>query len=439
MTDTLLAIDEGEHPALVTIRAADTGLMARLKERSDALDEEFLTEHEPFFWRAEISSNRLDSHSTRMDRTSLKNYAADAEAGVPFMNSHRTGGLFKGSAELPLGRSLEGKFNAGQRSGDPSVHATFYTMRGLRLNEVSTDDFIDGVRSGIIKDVSIGFSGGYLRCDLCNEDMMRSETCTHFPGMTYEVERKEGEKKHVEKVVATASVMDARLAEVSAVFKGSTPGAVIIKAQRMAEAHLLAPQALLLLEDQYRIMLPGSPRSFTMGSGNNTYSTGTNATTTGVVAKVEEKKMGETSAEDRNAAAMTALQTQLDKIRAALGLDSGADLLATVAQSRERLQAAEAEVERLKPMAVDGEAYRNDLITQTVTEGKRAFGEAFNEEQQKSLLKLAPIETLKATRDAYAGVADKLFPKERVTTDNDGDGEEKPQRRAARRRSYAGV
>lgn len=62
--------------------------------RTRVLDPTIFDEHSPFFWSAEISSNRMDAYFTRMDpRTTPRNYAEDAQAGVAFQNSHNVRSL----------------------------------------------------------------------------------------------------------------------------------------------------------------------------------------------------------------------------------------------------------------------------------------------------------------------------------------------------------
>ena len=75
--------------------------------RAHVLDDAILETNEPYVWAAQASNDREDAYATRMHRSTLDNFATDATAGVAFMNSHRTGG-FIGSAELPLGRTIEG-------------------------------------------------------------------------------------------------------------------------------------------------------------------------------------------------------------------------------------------------------------------------------------------------------------------------------------------
>lgn len=212
-------------------------------------DPSVLSESEPFFWTAEVSNDRLDSYFTRMSESTLRNYEEDANTGVSFQNSHRTD-------ELGLGRSLQARFYGPQGNGVSRLEVTFYTLRGLRLTNLSTDDFIRGVRSGIVRDVSVGFYGGRYVCSICGRDMLKDWDCTHVPGMKYDmVDPATGRRQSDQ--LSFAWVDDARLAEVSAVYEGSTPGAAILKATREAEAGRLTPIARTVIEQRYRVALPG--------------------------------------------------------------------------------------------------------------------------------------------------------------------------------------
>ena len=126
-------------------------------------------------------------------------------------------------------------------------------MPGLNLNGVSTDDFIRGVKTGLLSDVSVGFHGGKQWCDVCRQNYM-SWDCPHVAGMEYEIQGGG-------KVVATVGVDNARLSEVSAVFDGATPDATIIKAERMIAAGELKPEAVRMLEARYRMTF-ATKRSF---------------------------------------------------------------------------------------------------------------------------------------------------------------------------------
>jgi hypothetical protein len=239
-------VDRMVYAHVASVRQVAGGLgreyLLRLAREQHAFDGSVFDDHEPFLWRAEISSTRLDSYYTHMAESTLQNFARMAADGVAFQNSHHWN-------ELPLGRSLTGLVE--QDGDERRVVADFYTLSGLQLNGVSTDDFITGVRSGIIHDVSVGFYGGKYICDICGRDYL-SWDCPHWAGREYEVGEGEGKRTQV----CTARIENAELVEVSAVYDGATPGAAIVKAEMAAERGRLSPAEYEMLETQYRIRLP---------------------------------------------------------------------------------------------------------------------------------------------------------------------------------------
>jgi hypothetical protein len=248
--------------ALTEARAQAAGLttealLARARER--ALDASILDdEGAPFFFRAEISSGRLDAYNTVMMPSTLRNFAQDAEAGTPFQNSHNT-------RQLPIGRSLAGRYVGAQGNGVARVEAEFFTVTGLRMGDVDTDHLIRAMRSGIVRDVSVGFFGGRTVCSICGGDMLTDVACTHVPGLTYDTRDPQTGRPTGTKAVAMGHIEGAHLAEVSAVFRGATPGAAVLKAQREAEGGRLRPEAARLLEERWRIRLPQAHRAWAGG------------------------------------------------------------------------------------------------------------------------------------------------------------------------------
>lgn len=357
-------------------------LMALAQAR--AFDPAIFESRQPFFWPAEISNNRLDSHYSRMMDNTLENFAADAKAGVSFINSHR-------HMELPFGGSLDGKTE--QQDGRKRVLVDFYTLPGLTLNGVRTDDFIDGVRSGVVRDVSVGFHGGKHWCDICRQNYF-SWDCPHIAGMTYEV-------KDVGSVMATTSIDGARLSEVSAVYDGSTPDATITKAQRMAESGELKPEAVRVLEARYRMRLP-TKRSFA-----------------GADVPGKDKTMD-----------FEAIVTQ---VREALSVPADGDVVATItgitgelAQLRTAKETADQRIKTLEVEAADGRQYRTDLVSETLAEGVRAFGEKFDKDTYGEMLKSAPLTVIKRMKTDWQSIGDERFSGGRKSQDN-GDAPEKKQ------------
>jgi hypothetical protein len=395
--------------------------------------------------------------------TTLRNFAADAEAGVSFQNSHNT-------YQLGFGRSITGRFTGAQGNGISKVEADFYTLPGLTLNGVSTNDLIIGMRAGIVKDVSVGFYGGEFRCQICKRDMLRDWECNHVPGLTYN--RKEPDGSITEGIQAIAAVVDAHLAEVSAVFDGSTPGAAILKAQSEAQAGRMTDSQIDLLERRYRINLPtkritssgidipsdiAEPESEQDDATEDPPMAGTKpnetepvVSTEPVVAATEvtepivvEPVVDEAAQQELDAVAVAldeveapAAETVSERARQ-LGLHArqlttqhtdlttrNEELTRQLADAQNRattldtdLVNARAQIAQLEPAAIDGRQYRIDLIAETLAEGVRANGAGFSQDIYRPLLENAPLETIKRMRADWTKVADDLFKPGRKTED----------------------
>ena len=343
-----------------------------------AMDPAVFKDRQPVFWPAEISNRRLDSYFTRMGISTLRNFAQGANDGVAFQNSHRW-------MELPLGQSVEGTF---VEEGDAArALAVFYTLPDLAINGVNTSQFVDAMRAGIVQDVSVGFYGGRFTCDICGRDMLRDIECRHWPGFEYDV--KDGDVTR--KVMATATVEDALLSEVSAVYDGATPGAGVLKAQREADAGRLNSQQLRMLEARYRVRLVGQHFG-------------------GVTVPVPEDK--ETEQEDVTRSmiegaqeAHAALMADIGSARAILRAAGAPD--GTVVETAE--WAAET-IKELRLLADDGRRYRADLIDEALAEGARGMGKQFSPDLYRTLLDNATVPQIKALRDQWRTMGDARFP-----------------------------
>lgn len=367
--------------ARVQTRATTAELLTLARERG-ALDPAVFDERPPFFWLSEISNDRMDAYYGYMDISTLRNFAADAAAGVAILPAHN-------ARTLPFGYSLTGQLE--QQPERTRVLSDAYTLRGLSLGGVETDSFIDGVRGGVIRDISVGFTlgeNGWYRCNVCGHDLMDYRQCTHWPGMTYEVK---GEDGVIRNVLATFTVIDGRLSEYSPVYDGATPSAGILKIQDAARSGELTARALQLLEARYRIRLP-ERRVIVPG------------------ATIQEEAM---PPEDTRADVVAELLVSPDitpDIRALFGWDAGADLLA-------ELRAVADELPTLRAQAADGRQYRDDLISAALAEGVRAFGATFNEAVYAPLLRNAPLETVKTMTSDWKALGDARFTPGRVTKD----------------------
>jgi hypothetical protein len=406
------------------VRARDTAALLT-KVRAAAADPSIFDETPPFFWSSEASSSRMDAYMTHMLPSTLRNFAADMQAGVNFQNSHKTD-------ELGFGHSLDGRFVGGGGNGVARAEGDFYTLPGLNLNGVPTDDLIRGIRSGLINDNSVGFylgtDGRYI-CDICNRDL---NECNHFPGIRYPVE---GRK---EPVMATAGIDGAHMGELSAVYDGATPGAGVLKAQRASEAGLLEPQTARLLEAQYRIALPASHRAWSGADlkGSNSVSSLSleNARQLALDTLEEceraryadgfipdkETTMPEMTLDDVRRDLRRLLEMQdpsIDPVAHVLEMAPQIREVTTLRAERDQLLPLADEVKRLTPLADMGRQYHVDLLEATLAEGVRAQGNGFPLETQRALLANATLDQLKTLKAAYEQQAQAALAGGRVSAD----------------------
>ena len=405
---------------------------------------------EVFTFEAEISSTALDAYFTHMDSSTLRNFARDATTGVALLDSHD-------GYKLGVGYSDGGRYE--EEGGAGRVVVSFYIVPGIRFGGnhsfASSDDYIRAIRSGVVRDVSVGFHGGRWICDLCKQPYFgQGSACNHLAGYEYEIER----DGRMTREVCTVAIHDARLSEVSLVYDGATPGAMILKAEQEAEAGRLSPEMARQLERQYRVRLPkpkdvairgGLVTAPTAGGVNTTVqidvdngrsATGGAPATDGqgdgmsddVVVQVEETTPAEpeVQAEESEArAAVEAVRRALAEVRAPDGvaLDTAVRGLGRqLAEAQAELEQSRAEVARLQPLADQGRAYRDELINQAVAEGVRALGETFPEETYRAMLANAPLEHIRQVRDTFAAQAAERFPGGRQTRDENKS--EQPKR-----------
>lgn len=386
--------------------------------RAVAADPSIFDTNPPYFWTNEISSDRLDGYFTRMSgTTTLPNFANEAAAGVAFLAGHN-------NRVLPFGYTLTGTLEAGTVT---RVLADAYTLDNLELGGVKTRDFITGVKAGVVRDVSVGFYGGRWICSVCGRDMWHDWDCWHIPGLEYEV--KEEGQNIVRLVLASATIEDAHLSEVSAVYDGATPGAAILRAQQEAERGRVNTHQAQLLEQRYRINLPGQrivvpgsdiPKERTVDPEQ----TAAGAGEVPVVEPVEEptaeavqpdspvegvEVAPETpTAEVIEAAAerLRSIDSQVDAhaaIRGLLGIGDGVEVLAAV--------------RALQTQAEDGRAYRANQIDAAIAEGVRALGSDFDEDAYRAMLATAPIATVQRMKGDWEKIASTRFVGGRRTFD----------------------
>lgn len=206
-----------------------------------------LSEQDVYLHFAEaVNDNFVRKYWFFLDASTLRNAAADAARGVAFMNSHRVGSLSHPS-ELPFGRTFTGRYEQHRGEDGTIVHRALiglYMLKGVYPTGTagpSTDDLSAMIEAGTVSDVSVGLVGGTGVCDLCGLDV-DSDECEHVPGTTRNLSEEQIEAQRARAVpggAASYTLVDAHIAEVSAVFKGAVPGAGFRKALAMERAGML--------------------------------------------------------------------------------------------------------------------------------------------------------------------------------------------------------
>jgi hypothetical protein len=340
------------------------------------------------------SNDRMDSYLTKMDPvTTLKNYSEDLRTGVALIPGHDI-------SKSPYGRSYNGDLLTADSDNEfNSVRGHWYVLKDTNINGENTNDTIRAIKSGILKDMSVGFGGATMwhRCSSCGRDIMDWE-CTHFPGL----EDENGRMTH-------AWIMEARLREVSTVYKGATPGAFIDKARSFVNQGDLEHKAIARLEREYQVRLDDGKRSIFMPK------------------KEVKKPMN----------FLDELRTQIRENKMEKGkiydllTEEGEpfrqpDDIALRNELGKDYSSVEA-VRQLKKEAQQGRRYLADTIDEAVASRVKAQGDTFNAESYRSMLNnSADIDSIKEEITAYQNMAQQRFTPGRQTEDEElGNEQEK--------------
>lgn len=205
-------------------------------------------------WMEAANDSFIADRFMFLTQGTLKNIAADASAGVAFMNSHRHGSMST-PTELPFGRTFAGHYANGR-----TVMGVYMLRNGAdgpcRPNGDSgptTGDLYAMIEAGTLFDVSVGLKGGEPLCDLCGTNLDVQE-CAHLPGTVYGLtleQRKAQEARGVPQGVASYSLDDSRLAEISPVFDGAIAGAGFRKVMGFARREPLGADLVAQVKASY--------------------------------------------------------------------------------------------------------------------------------------------------------------------------------------------
>ncbi|MGG0436220.1 hypothetical protein ABEY51_27000 [Priestia megaterium] len=343
-----------------------------------------VTADDIFTFSGVCSNDRLDSYFTRMDPvTTLRNYAADLNNGVSLLGNHNI-------YTAPFGRSYGGQLIQDDTDNANAVRGDWYILKGVKINGESTDDTIRAIKAGITRDMSVGFSDESYRCGSCGRDLWDWE-CPHIPGLEDENSR-----------MSFAWIENARLREVSTVYKGSTPGAYIDKARAYVQQGQLEENKIARLEQRFQTRFERKDGvAFFMPKREDNKS----------MNLIEQIRTALQKNEIEKSRVYEILQGEGEKFRQP-------DDMAIRNELGE--QATVEGVKQLKVEAEQGRLYAADLVDQAVASRTRAQGDGFNAESYKNMLvRAADLDYIKDEIKAYEEMAEQRFTPGRQTNPDD--------------------
>lgn len=367
-----------------------------------------------FVFSAEISNTSVDAYFSHMHLSTLQNFSAGASDGVSLLDSHD-------ARKLGVGYSCGSRVEREVEDPDKvRVIADFYIVRGLsyggNYSYETSDDFMRAIETGVVRDVSVGFYGGRHICDICRKNVW-SWDCRCWPGETYDVTDPEtGEE---EQVVATYTIFDAILSEVSLVYDGATPSAMILKAVEGVSNGELSEKFVRSWAATNRV-------NVRLTSGGNMSKKDEWQDDAAKAAKRDKGEGGDTGKDvvpraklDEALRRINVLEGDLTLVRDAImetGAEEGVTLSDAITGLWNDLTKANARIATLDNELRDqakwvdrGKRYHADLIADVITQGSRAMGDKFPAESQKRILADAPIDDLVTLRNTYKAQGDALL------------------------------
>ncbi len=395
-----------------------------------------------------ISTDAVDSYFTRMDPlTTLRNFVEDFKAGQALLDTHN-----QWSLAGVLGRSFDAyseAIPAGQVDGAPAttrVVSRWYMRRGAKTNEVISD-----LMAGIVSKSSVGFGGNklWLRSDQDQKDLWSSQ---FYPGMKLP-DNPKGR--------ATFTLVDANALEGSLVFKNSTPGAaeamlgygrvaqVIERITDLAQRNELPRDEVDRYAERWGVRIVGASRRFggidvpppvqRQTEGDMSFADLVQVRVGKKFSEATRTRLEEMAGmggnikdgllallkdvvEEADKETRAALATQSQEAQAGIIValtEIGLAPASTDAPLAERIRAHKSSLDETRGFAIDGRAYREQLVKDAIAEGIRAYGNAFAKETYEPILKGASPEQVRVMIADWKRIGDEKAPGTRQTREGD--------------------
>ena len=182
-----------------------------------------------FEFEMEISNGELDTYGTIMDESTLRNFAADAKAGVAILDSHN-------HRSTGYGRTFDGRYENGK------VYAKGRIPLGGEFDGMThrtSESVINFVKAGQIGKVSVGFYDEITQCMNCSKEL-RWQWCSACDGYLNEKIEVMGDDGEMKTKLLTGLIIDARLGEISFVHSPSNPETQILRIGESSRAAFIS-------------------------------------------------------------------------------------------------------------------------------------------------------------------------------------------------------
>lgn len=402
--------------------------------KSKAPDPEIFDTHDPYFYFAEASNDLVNCYYLSFQKPMLESWVDSLKDGVQFQLHHNN--------SAPIGHSIYGWQE--NKDGRERIIGAFYAIPGVQLNEyMSNDSFIAGIKSGTLRDVSVGMFVEECECSICGGDpmdwwgkWMGTCDCEHWLGEEYPI-TDINEKETGEKVVCTGLVRSGQLNEVSTVFAGGAPMAGIVPAMQLSRSQgLLDPRLQDRLERRFGISGVGtdSVATFTPGfkpawmSEEELRVIRSRAVSVPVKENDVAKENEATTATIEVKLADMLTDNQLDRLKE-LGIETSDEegnfnLFVMMESMTNKLAETMDSLESVEADAKIGRAYKAEKIADTIAAGIRANGNEWDAAGYQKMLEGVTIDQVKMLLNDLTKQGDAKFAtKEGNPTRLTGDGE----------------
>lgn len=230
-----------------------------------------------------------------------------------------------------------------------------------------------------------------LRCSICGGDIRDYEECPHIQGMEYNVPDQQGD---LQPRMAIAWIVNARLAEVSGVYDGATPNAMIEKATNFAQRGLLSPAERSILEHNYRMILPKSASTADPGKRRSETDVSNSQKKEGDRKMEVDEKVNE---------ALTREADGLTSLLRSLGIVKEAEKVLTISDGTRKM---EAEIIRLREIETQLADFKKSETEDAIAQGVRAMGEKFDKDRYTKLFERASVVEVRTFGKEWETAAD---------------------------------